>query len=227
MAVLGPRVRARRAVYLYHGYDDLELQQSEVYVTPLHVQLENGGSVRFQVVPSRQVLERSFSPVPGVEIGRGDYDFLRYELSAGSDPSRKISVSSTLSTGGFYDGDLDTLSAGLTLSPNPRLLLSTSWQRNRLRDLGPDRAGRDTDLATAELRLARNPRLRLSTLRQYNTASEQLSWNARFSWEVRPLSYLYVVYDEIGTTAPGSGFLGRPDQADRRLVIKLSYLWQL
>jgi hypothetical protein len=43
------------------------------------------------------------------------------------------------------------------------------------------------------LRLAWNPRVQLTAFYQYNEAARQGTSNARFAWEFRPLSHLYVV----------------------------------
>jgi hypothetical protein len=36
---------------------------------------------------------------------------------------------------------------------------------------------------------------------QYNTAAERFTWNARFSWEFEPLSYVFIVFNDSRTFA--------------------------
>jgi hypothetical protein len=70
--------------------------------------------------------------------------------------------------------------------------------------------------------LAPSPRLELAAIWQYNTAVEASSLNLRLSWEFRPLSFVYVVYndqtslDEVVNQAP----------ARRQLILKGTWLWQ-
>ena len=95
-----------------------------------------------------------------------------------------------------------------------------SWERNRFRGV----AGSDgtTHLLTPELRLSLNPRFEVSGIWQYNTAVEASSLNVRLSWEFRPLSFVYVVYND---NASHEGALD-PFPARRQLIVKGTWLWQ-
>lgn len=92
-----------------------------------------------------------------------------------------------------------------------------SWERNEIEGVG-DSARTVTHLVAPELRLALDPRLQLTAFVQVNTAIERTSWNARFSWEFRPLSFVYLVYDDIGPRGSGAG------PRDRQLVFKVVWL---
>ena len=103
---------------------------------------------------------------------------------------------------------------------SPHVVGFVSWEMNRFRDVG----GSDgtTHLLTPELRLALNPRLELSGIWQYNTAVDASSVNVRVAWEFRPLSFLYVVYND---NASLDGALA-PFPARRQLIVKGTWLWQ-
>ena len=92
---------------------------------------------------------------------------------------------------------------------------------NRIASLGTADSSFVTHLAGPELRLFLNPRVQWSAFYQYNTALEQGSLNARFSWEYAPLSYLYVVWNDRQPVLDG------PSTRVRSLIIKLSWLRQL
>jgi hypothetical protein len=80
-----------------------------------------------------------------------------------------------------------------------------------------------THLFYPEARFALNPRVQLVGLWQYSSVSDLASWNARVAWEFRPLSYLYLVYNDRGYRGPDSAAL----PTERQLILKLSYLSQL
>jgi hypothetical protein len=159
-------------------------------------------------------------------VARGYYYSGRGGIAGPTDRSRPYGVEIRHTTGGFFDGRLDSTQATLRLRPSPRVALVVDWRRDELRDIGREKAGRTSELLAPELRLAWSPRLQMTAFYQHSSAAELASWHVRLAWELAPLSYLYVVYGDLEPTDPGRGFLARDDFRDRRLVVKLSYLWQ-
>ena len=91
-----------------------------------------------------------------------------------------------------------------------------SYETNKLTDLGINKENLTTQLITPNIRMALNPRLQCNVFYQYNTATERSRWNARLSWEYKPLSYVYLVFNENKTKE------FRQDQS----IAKVSYLKQ-
>jgi hypothetical protein len=167
-----------------------------------------------------QRLTRSFEPVPGVMIPPGQYSYFRPNLYYGSDRSRRMWYSARLYTGAFYDRALDQIELRSFLSPSPRVTFGISANINRFRGSGEQTT---TRLIAPELRLAWNPRLQLTTFYQYNDATLQGALNVRFSWEFKPLSYLYIVLNDVrDVQAAPSGLPSR-----QQLLVKLVYFGHL
>lgn len=80
-----------------------------------------------------------------------------------------------------------------------------------------------TRLVASELRLAWNPRVQLTAFYQYNDAGGQGALNARFSWEFRPLSYFYVVLNDV----QGAGSLAVATPKRQGLLLELVYFGHL
>ena len=68
-----------------------------------------------------------------------------------------------------------------------------------------------------------NPRMFVSALVQYASASKTMSTNARFRWEYRPSSELFVVYSD-GRDTTNIGF---PTVVNRAFIVKLTKLFRL
>ncbi len=149
--------------------------------------------------------------------GRSRY--LRPSVHYASDRSRRVWYSARLYTGDFYDRKLDQTELQAFLSPTPRIAFGINADINRFR--GGDRI--TTRLIAPELRLAWNPRIQLTTFYQYNDSVRQGSLNGRFSWEFRPLSYLYVVLNDVHSVGTMTGV--RPRR--RQLLVKLVYFGHL
>ena len=207
-------------VFLFNEASSGDLFSGSVNVRPLTFLLENGGEVAVSFRPEWQRFETGFRPIPGRTVPPGRYAFTRWTAAASYDPSANVTGSASFTFGPFYDGSLDTseLSAKVVLSPH--VVGFASWERNRFRGV----AGSDgsTHLFTPELRLALNPRFEVSGIWQYNTAVEASSLNARLSWEFRPLSFLYVVYNDNASHEGARD----PFPARRQLIVKGTWLWQ-
>jgi hypothetical protein len=220
------RLRPNGSANLYHSYEDRRFQEGSVRIEPLWVVFQDGSEVWAWWEPNFQRLREPFAPLPGLEVEPGKYDYDRWGIAGATDRSRPFGIEVRHTFGGFYDGQLENTRLTARAVPSPRLAFTLEYERNALSSIGRERGDRTTELWTPELRLALNPRLHWTTFYQRNTAAELESWYSRFSWEIRPLSYLYVVYADLEPTDPGAGFLTRPATTDRQLIVKLTYLWQ-
>jgi|CXWL01.1.fsa_nt_gi hypothetical protein len=213
--------------YLYHRYDDRSFREGLFRLRPIDIWFDSGASVWAWWEPNWQRLDDAFSPLRGLEVESGDYDTVRWGAAAQTDPSAKLYGRVSWTTGGFFDGELDTWNLSTRVSPSPRLALSVDYQRNEITRLGRTRGDRTTELVTPELRLAWSPRLQFTVLYQHDSAAELDLWNARLDWEIRPLSHLYLVLGHDAPTDPRRGVLLRPDVTARQVILKWSGWWQL
>jgi hypothetical protein len=205
--------------YLYTSLADgaLEESYSEAWIDLVG---RTGGLIYPDVQHFFQRLNEPFQPVPGVVIPPGHYSYVRPNIFYGSDRSRRVWYSARVFTGPFYDRRLDQVELRGFLSPSPRIALGISANIDHFR-------GKDepvtTRLVAPELRLAWNPRIQVTTFYQYNDAARQGTLNARFSWEFRPLSYLYVVLND----ARGVGGLSALTPGRQQLLVKFVYFGHL
>lgn len=209
--------------FLYLGASDLVLQEG--YIQAYVDVVPNSGGIFYPFVERWfQRPTAAFDLLPGVTVPAGTQDYWRYGVRLQTNQSARAGVDVTASTGGFFDGGSEALSATARLAPSPRVAFEVTYDVNRLRDIGLQ--GRDlvTHLVAPELRLALNPRVQLSAFWQYNSEREQGTWNARFAWEFAPLSYVYLVYNDQRSIAASTP---RPANLPRQqLVMKLVYLHQ-
>jgi hypothetical protein len=167
-----------------------------------------------------QRVRQPFEPVPGVRIAPGRYSYWRPNAYYGTDRSRRMWVGTRVYTGGFYDRSLDQVEFSMFLSPSPRAAFTLTASVNRFRGGGDPSVV--TRLFAPEVRLAWNPRVQFTAFYQYNDAARQGSLNARFSWEFRPLSFLYVVLNDARDVARPL----LPGPSRQQLLVKLVYFGQ-
>jgi hypothetical protein len=119
-------------------------------------------------------------------------------------------------TGGFWDGDRDTLTVGADYRINTNIGLAGDYEINWV-DL-PD-GDFMTHLFSGRAQIAFHKAVVLMALFQYNSDTEQLSSNIRFNWIPKPGSDFFIVYNELDDWA-------RIFQTkNRSLVVKLNYLF--
>lgn len=182
-------------VNYYHDFEDPgQFQQANIYLFPLYAFFTNGSFIEYAILPTWQNINFGFVPL-GVAIAEDDYYYTRQKVRFYTDRSAKISISGTVDWGEFYNGKRTTINAGLRFVPIPHVAFTADYEHNDINDLGENRESLSTHLTTIGSRFAVNPRIQLSAFYQYNTFDEQGRWNIRGSWEYRPLSFIYLVYN--------------------------------
>ena len=79
-----------------------------------------------------------------------------------------------------------------------------------------------SNLVSSRLTYTLTPRMFVSGLVQYQTRTDSVSTNARFRWEYRPGSELFLVYSDGRSTLTR----GVPDMQNRSFVVKVTRLFQ-
>ncbi|OGX82409.1 hypothetical protein BEN47_18555 [Hymenobacter lapidarius] len=202
---------------VYQGASDRRFQEGLLRVYPLYLVFQSGATLVGTYELHRQDLPVDFDPV-GIVIAKGRYSYHRSELSYSSDQSRKLSVRGYGATGGYYNGRLHTASGTLRYSPSAHAALRLLGEYNALRGVGTEARNQDAWLLGPEARLSLNPRVQLTAFYQYSSASRLARWNVRASWEFKPLSYVYLVFNELGNQAL--------DSRQQQLISKLTYIKQ-
>jgi len=180
--------------YFYHFQNSLQYRQGYISYRPLSLTFQNGSELSYSYRQEDQILLDVFNPV-GIQVAGGTYRYATHRVGVNSDYSRRMAFSTTLLTGGYYDGRINSLQASLRWVPNPRATFRLDMEQNRILSLGVDGTNITTTLFGVEGRLALNPRVQLITFYQYNSSASRSVINTRFVWEYRPLSFIYFVYN--------------------------------
>ena len=160
-----------------------------------------------QPFPIRQVPQQISIPV-------GDYNFSTWGLVLVSDPSKKLFGTLDYTKGKFYSGDITTLVASGTFRPTYRFSVENRYSRN---DVQLKEGAFTTHLFRSRINYYFSTRMFLSAFLQYNSDRKQVSSNIRFNFIHRPLSDLFVVYNEQRDVS-GAG------RTDRAFTIKYTHL---
>jgi len=204
-------------VQVYQGASDRRFQEGLARLYPLFLVFQSGARLVGTYELNRQNLPVDFNPV-GILIAKGKYTYHRGELSYNTDLSRKVSLRAYGGTGGYFNGRLHTASGTLRYSPSAHAALSVQGEYNTLREVGIEKANQEAWLLGPEFRLSLNPRVQLTAFYQYSSAARLARWNVRASWEFQPLSYVYLVFNELENN--------QLDSRQQQTIAKVSYLKQ-
>ena len=164
-------------------------------------------------------------PVPfgvggGMTLPIGSYRFDTLRLQYNIAQQRTVSANLTAEYGTFYDGRKTTLSAARGRIPvTHQLAVEPVYTLNHVSRAG----GAFTQhLAGSRVTFTVTPLMFASALMQYNSETDAVSINARFRWEYRPGSELFVVYNEDRNTTARRF----PALMTRAFVVKVNRLFR-
>lgn len=179
---------------------------------------ENGAIVEWAWNPRFERILTPFRIRPDQSFQAGQYGWNEYQLLVETNHSRMLSASLDLTTGGFWSGTQRSTKLGVIVRPSYHLLFDLALQRNDI-DLPFPMHAFVTNLVTSRIGYAFSTRTFLDTLLQYNTDLKQLSANVRFDLIHRPLSDLFVVYNEQRLTEQPT-----PINTGRGLIVKYTHM---
>lgn len=182
-------------VNYYHNASDGRFQQADLYLFPVYLFFRDNSFFEVSLFPTWQNIDFEFEPLD-ILVPQGRYFYARKFMQYNTDRSRKLSGSVSANFGKFYDGRLTTIYTSVRFAPTPHTALTLDYELNRARSLGENEEDKGVHLYSGGLRLALNPHLQGTVFYQYNSLDKTGRWNARLSWEYRPLSFLYLVFND-------------------------------
>jgi hypothetical protein len=223
-----PRPRNRSAIrkYVYDAaieYIENGAGQLESRERAAEFALEFQSSDRFSInyTNNFEYLPRPF-PIGNLVLPPGgSYRFDTVRLGYNIGQQRPVAANLTAEFGTFYSGRKTTLSIGRGRVPlTNQLSVEPTYSFN---DVTLDEGAFTTHLAGSRITYSMTPLMFASALIQYNSGINAVSTNARFRWEYRPGSELFVVYNEERNTLTRSF----PSLSNRAFIIKINRLFRV
>jgi len=223
-----PRPRNRSAIrkYVYDAaieYIENGAGQLESRERATEFALEFQSSDRFSVnyTNSFEFLPRP-APIGSLILpAGGSYDFDTFRVGYNIGQQRRLTANLTAEFGTFYSGHRMSLSAARGRVPiTNQLSIEPSYSLNRVRLVEGEFT---THLLGSRVTYTVTPLMFVSALLQYNSDTDAISTNARFRWEYRPGSELFVVYNEERNTLTHRV----PSLNNRAFIVKINRLFRM
>lgn len=170
--------------------------RTRVERTGFDVTFKDTQAIGFDLVHTKDVLDRVFQIVPAVAIPAATYDFTQatgsYTLAGG----KKVTGTVSATAGSFYGGTdrSGTYTGRMAVNKHLALEPSVTFRWTEL-----PRGSFTTQQYRARMFFAFTPWMFVSGLLQYNTNSHVVSTNVRLRWEYSPGSELFLAYNEEQT----------------------------
>ncbi len=178
------------------------------------VRWRDSGSIIFSISETFDRLTDPFDIRPDIQIADGDYTYRRYSARVNTDTSDRLSGSASYEWGEFWNGDRKSFSGGVDVKASPNLRIALDYSHNRV-DLPNGKF--TTDLLASRFDYAFSPYTFFNAFVQYNADRQQVSSNIRFRFTYRPLSDIFIVYNDIRDTDRGQ-------LVQRALIVKVTNL---
>ncbi|MCM3881345.1 MAG: hypothetical protein ND807_14655, partial [Vicinamibacterales bacterium] len=205
--------------YIENNQGRLEFREQEGLFT---IEMVNGDGFTVDYTNDYEFIPRAFdistSPIVVVPVGGYTYNNLLTSYTLGT--RRMMSGTVSYQTGQLYGGTKQSvgLSSG-RLEISSQLAFEPGVSFNVVSLPGGDFT---TSVVTERTTYTLNPRMFVSALTQYASASHLFSINARFRWEYRPMSELFVVYSD-GRDTVGTGY---PALLNRAFIVKINRMFR-
>jgi hypothetical protein len=182
----------------------------------LPLNFHNSSFIEIGVNPNVEVIRQPFTinSARKVSVEPGRYDFNEYFALWNTNGSAPLSFTSRYSVGDFYDGRRTGYAFGPAVRFSEHFNATVNLQVN---DIELSSGSYVSTLVTSRVNYNFNTRMFVNALLQYNTDSHQWSSNLRFNFIHRPLSDVFLVYNERRDERSGA-------LIDRAVVAKVTYL---
>jgi hypothetical protein len=205
----------------YTAYWDFDgFQETGILHIDNHWVFNSGTLLVTGVNVTRSGIKEEFDIVEDVWVQPGTYDHAEGQFGLFSDGSKPFSFGIMAVAGGRFGGKRLSVSPSVTYRAGDKFLAQLSASYNEF-DLPVENGDFTANLGSLRLSYSFSPKIQLQTLIQYNSTSEKLGANVRFSWLRSANSGLYVVYNQLDERAE----VGLPP--GRELLVKYSYIFDV
>src|SRR5262245_9723348 len=150
----------------------------------------------------------------GTVVNPGRYEYPEYFAFWRTNESATISLNTRYATGPFYDGYRRNVSVGPSIRLNEKLNASVNLQLN---DIELSTGAFLSKLLTTRVNYNFNTKMFFNALVQYNSDNHQWTSNLRFNVIHRPLSDVFLVYNERRDERTGQ-------MLTRAVIAKMTYM---
>ncbi len=205
-------------------YTRVSLGQTEswrLFTAPINWRFNSGDRIEFNYAPQFERLFAPFEISTGVTLPPGDYRFTRWRAEFGTASKRRWKVDGTWWFGEYWSGHADQIEFSLQYKIAPHLQFSLDTEQTHARLPQGNFVAR---IYSFRANYSVSPSLSFSNLVQFDNESQNLGWQSRVRWILRPGNDLFLVFSQGWQQDARGGFRFSP--ADTKLSTKFQYTFR-
>jgi hypothetical protein len=208
--------------YTVYKRNDLGRVESwRLFTAPVNWEFNTGDRVEFNWVPTFERLFAPFEIADDVTLPVGDYRFTRYRAEFETAPKRFWEAQMTWWFGTYWSGRADEIQAELLFKFAPHIQAGISAEQTFARLPQGNFVARVWALRAD---YAFSPFFTIANFLQYDNESNNLGWQSRLRWILRPGNDLFFVVNQGWERDPAGGFRFRA--AGTRVTGKVQYTFR-
>jgi hypothetical protein len=196
----------------YHTSATTRQIETRIQDASMGIEFESNANANFTIANTFERLATE-DRILGITLSPGDYDYFGYSASFNTNDSRKISGNGSVDWGEFWDGDRRSFGGGISVKPDYHLNVSLNYTRDNLQLAN---GASKTHLFGTRVVYAFSPRSFFNAFLQYNSQTREVSTNIRFNIMYKPLSDVYIVYNDRRDTGN--------EPLERAFIVKITRL---
>ena len=200
--------------YINNMNGDLESRKTAF---TLKTTLNDSSVIWLNLESNFEHLYETFDIRDDIILEPGDYSWNEYTVYYESDQSRMFGFTGMYKTGGFWSGNIDRYMSGIRFHPTYKLGAEVRIDRN---EVSLPEGNFAVDLVGTKINYSFSNRMFLNALIQYDSDNDEMLSNVRFNFMPKPLSDLYVVYNERRD-------MDNNQVLDRAITLKLTWVFSL
>ena len=163
-------------------------------VTPAEIRFLSGDKIGYTFTSSYELLEDAFEIYEGHIIPQGAHNFRYHTISLHSAPRRQVWATMDYRMGGFFNGTRNEVKLKAGYKVMVPLFIGGELVRN---DISLEDGDFIAMVYRVNLNILFSPDITLYNFVQYDSKSNQMGWQSRFQWILRPGREVFLVWNSI------------------------------
>jgi len=178
-----------------------ELLSREISLTPLEIELISGDEFEFSSESNYEFLDEEFEifPSDSITIAAGTYNFWRHPIEIQSAQRRRVWFQPQYTWGSFFDGYRHDFQFASGYKINTPIFVGMEYEINNV-------FLSEGDFTTQVYRINANiffsPDISLTNFIQFDNVSEEIGWQSRFRWILKPGNEILFVWNSSSVRHP-------------------------
>jgi hypothetical protein len=178
-----------------------KLLTREIPLKPFEMELISGDEFRAASVSRYEFLDEDFEifPSKGITIPAGTYNFWRHTIEFQSAQRRRVWFQPAYTWGSFFDGNRQDMVFAFGYKINTPIFVGLEYELNQVELPEGDF---ETQIYRVNVNIFFSPDISLTNFVQYDNVTEEIGWQSRFRWILKPGNEILFVWNSNSARHP-------------------------